>query len=407
MKALRSWLAYRLFASRIRGSFSSAFGGLTESSRESSGVTGLPSALYLHIPFCRRRCSFCSFFSVEADPADSGETGRYMEGLERELDLFIARGKRVDEIFIGGGTPALAGERLLSLICRLRKQWPEAPVSVELAPEDLLPQTTALPGGKASLLDVGCSRVSIGVQSFQPALAEASGRCGSLSAGLPELLPPWIDAFPDLNLDLMYALPGQSLKDIEADARLIKQLAPPLVTWYPLITTGALGWKGFRRYRLFHDAVSDALKDRYERVSPWSFTVSNAVAQKRIPIHGEYLSRNGSIYALGAGTFSMTGCSFSSKPFSVEEYLVMLEKNPNHEPVSFSRRVPPFLFNRFRYLMTLFSMEEDGRAPERVDRFISSFAGLSLPEEDTLFFLSLLMRDFLGGVDCLRTNMMK
>lgn len=161
-------------------------------------------SLYAHVPFCARKCSYCAFYSE----ASSGELiERYVRALVRELEL-IAADLRPRTIYFGGGTPSLLNlrqwERILGAVARLRldglEEW-----TVECNPA-----TVSL--DKARLLrSGGVNRLSMGVQTLNEALLERLGRVHTREMAFKSFDILRQAGFDNLNLDLMFAIPGQTL----------------------------------------------------------------------------------------------------------------------------------------------------------------------------------------------------
>lgn len=191
-----------------------------------------PLALYIHIPWCTRKCPYCDFNSHEVRSGIPEED--YVDALiaDLEQDLPSAWGRTVESIFIGGGTPSLfspaAIDRLLSDI---RARLPLAPgleVTMEANPG------TLERGRLAEVRAAGVNRLSLGVQSFDDRLLERIGRIHDGAAARRAAGEIHAAAFESWNLDLMYGLPGQSVEPAIADIRAAMELQPPHVSHYQL-----------------------------------------------------------------------------------------------------------------------------------------------------------------------------
>ena len=190
-----------------------------------------PLALYVHLPWCVRKCPYCDFNSHavrEAIPA-----GEYVEALLRDLeqDLPLAWGRVVHSVFIGGGTPSLFAaaeiERLLSGIRGRLRLAPDAEITLEANPG------TTERDSFAAYRDAGVNRVSLGVQSFDDAALERIGRIHG-GAEASAALEAALTDIGNVNVDLMYGLPGQSVEQAVADVRRATSLAPPHLSHYQL-----------------------------------------------------------------------------------------------------------------------------------------------------------------------------
>jgi oxygen-independent coproporphyrinogen-3 oxidase len=179
------------------------------------------------VPFCASTCDFCAFYQTA--PTAAG-VRRYLDGVAAEAALVDWPG-RVDTVFWGGGTPGLLspadlgrlGETVGERLGGGPEEW-----TVELAPASVTPARLAV------LRGMGVTRVSLGVQSFQPALLEALGRQHTREQVLRAHDRVRAAGFPSVNLDLMFALPGQTESDWAADVDAAVALAPDHLSTYCL-----------------------------------------------------------------------------------------------------------------------------------------------------------------------------
>ena len=167
--------------------------------------------LYLHVPFCARTCDFCPFYQEAPRKAD---LLRYLEGMERSL-LSAPCDPPAATAFWGGGTPGLLPLEALERLGRamLAANGGQAPAewTVEMAPATVQKDRLRL------LRDLGVNRISMGVQTFQPAILEALGRIHSLKQVRRSIELLHHEGFRPFNLDLMFAVPGQTLGQWESD----------------------------------------------------------------------------------------------------------------------------------------------------------------------------------------------
>lgn len=190
-----------------------------------------PLTLYVHIPWCVRKCPYCDFNSHEAR-ADIPEA-EYLDALEADIQFALPQiwGRRIASIFFGGGTPSLlsaAGlDRLLTTIRTLLPLQPDAEITLEANPG------TAEAGKFAAFRAAGINRLSLGIQSFDDRHLQALGRIhdGDEARRAIELAARHFDNF---NLDLMYGLPGQSLAEALADVDTALGFAPTHLSCYQL-----------------------------------------------------------------------------------------------------------------------------------------------------------------------------
>ncbi|MEY4911803.1 MAG: hypothetical protein RL761_1466 [Pseudomonadota bacterium] len=203
-----------------------------------------PLSLYIHLPWCLKKCPYCDFNSHEApSTASSGVTKvgglspeleqRYVDAVIADLDasLPLIWGRPVHSIFIGGGTPSLFSpasiDRLLGDIRARVKLDPDCEITLEANPGTF--EKNRFKAFRAA----GVTRLSIGVQSFNDGHLKALGRVHD-SAQAFAAVEEAAQSFDAFNLDLMYALPGQSIADLERDVQTALSLAPPHISIYHL-----------------------------------------------------------------------------------------------------------------------------------------------------------------------------
>jgi oxygen-independent coproporphyrinogen-3 oxidase len=185
-----------------------------------------PLGLYLHVPFCASTCDFCAFYQVTPT---AGTVEGFISGVGGEAGL-IAWDRPVTTMFWGGGTPGLLAPRQLEALARqLRvpatadREW-----TVELAPASVTEDRLRV------LRDLGVTRISLGVQSFRPELLAALGRQHAPAQVYRAYERIRARGFGSVNLDLMFALPGQDESDWTADLGEALALAPDHLSTYCL-----------------------------------------------------------------------------------------------------------------------------------------------------------------------------
>ncbi|MCC9005806.1 radical SAM family heme chaperone HemW [Pseudomonas putida] len=203
------------------------------SSPGAAAFTSLPPlALYIHIPWCVRKCPYCDFNSHAAGPELPEDA--YVSALLDDLDQELAavQGRPISSIFFGGGTPSLFSANALGRLLRgVEQRIPFAP-DIEITLE-ANPGTFEQDKFKA-YRQTGINRLSIGVQSFQPAKLEALGRIHNGDEAVRAAGMARAAGFDNFNMDLMHGLPDQSLDDALGDLRQAIDLGPTHLSWYQL-----------------------------------------------------------------------------------------------------------------------------------------------------------------------------
>jgi oxygen-independent coproporphyrinogen-3 oxidase len=191
-----------------------------------------PLALYIHIPWCVRKCPYCDFNSHAAGPTLPEE--EYVDALLADLDVDLrhVHGRPLTSIFFGGGTPSLFSDRALGrLLAGVERRVAFAPdieITLEANPGTF--EQAKFKGYRA----LGINRLSIGVQSFQEAKLKALGRIHDGNEAIRAADMARAAGFDNFNLDLMHGLPEQSIEDALFDLRTAIAQAPTHLSWYQL-----------------------------------------------------------------------------------------------------------------------------------------------------------------------------
>ena len=191
-----------------------------------------PLSLYVHLPWCIRKCPYCDFNSHEI-AADQAPQDDYLGALTADLDaaLPLIWGRTVHSIFIGGGTPSLftpaAIDRLLADLRARLKLAPDCEITLEANPG------TFEKDRFRAYRQAGVNRLSLGVQSFDDQALRALGRVHDRAQALAAAQEA-AQCFETFNLDLMYGLPGQDMAGLDADLQQALALQPPHLSIYHL-----------------------------------------------------------------------------------------------------------------------------------------------------------------------------
>ena len=186
-----------------------------------------PLGLYVHVPFCASTCDFCAFYQVK--PTAEGIDG-FLDGITLEASL-VHWPRPVTTVFWGGGTPGLLsptalrrlGEKVLACCGGRPEEW-----TVEMAPASVTAARLAV------LKELGVTRISMGAQSFQPALLDGLGRMHTREQIHQAYARVRAAGFASVNIDLMFALPGQTEAEWLADVAEARALAPDHLSTYCL-----------------------------------------------------------------------------------------------------------------------------------------------------------------------------
>ncbi|MCH7780737.1 MAG: coproporphyrinogen III oxidase family protein, partial [Acidobacteria bacterium] len=288
-----------------------------EAALDRAATTDVPLGLYLHIPFCRKRCKFCYFRVYTDKNADDVET--YLDALAREIALYADRpglgGRQFEFVYFGGGTPSfISSKQLRSLIERISKHW-----SWDRAREvtfECEPGTLSEPK-LHTLRDLGITRLSLGVENFGDEILAENGRA-HLSAEVYKSWD-WITAvdFPNVNIDLISGMVGETWDrwrdtvrkaiDLGPDSLTVYQMELPFNTVY---SQDALGGSGIAvadwdTKRAWHDWAFDQFEQNGYEVSS-SYTVLKKTSKARF-VYRDSLWHGADLLGIGVSSFSHIG----------------------------------------------------------------------------------------------------
>jgi len=200
----------------------------------SLNLTALPPlSLYIHFPWCVRKCPYCDFNSHEAKEGGAFPEQEYLDAVRADIEMALPLiwGRKIHTIFIGGGTPSLmsaAGlDRLMSDVRTLLPLEPDTEITMEANPGTF--EAEKFKSYRAS----GVNRLSIGIQSFNPRHLKALGRIHDDNEA-KRAIEIALANFDNFNLDLMYALPSQTLEEARQDLETAMSFKPPHLSLYHL-----------------------------------------------------------------------------------------------------------------------------------------------------------------------------
>ena len=288
---------------------------------------GAPLGIYIHIPFCRKRCHFC-YFKVYTGK-DSAEIDRYLQTVVRELELYAAKpflgGRRPSFIYFGGGTPSYISTRQLSVLVDGMKRllpWDRAEeITFECEPG------TITEGKLEILREIGVTRLSLGIENFDEEILQANGR----AHGAKEIDRSYQFAraagFPQINIDLIAGMMGETETNWRECVRRAIALAPDSITVYqmevPYNTTIS---REMRILNQFVAPVADWPTKRrwvdyaFSELENAGYTIASAYTAVRDPSRSRFLYRDllwtgADMMGLGVASFShVNGTHFQNEP---------------------------------------------------------------------------------------------
>jgi oxygen-independent coproporphyrinogen-3 oxidase len=287
--------------------------------------------LYIHVPFCVKKCNYCSFYSV---PLKEELVSRYLAALAREMEmrarLLFPEERPVDSIFIGGGTPTcLSGEDLAGILENVSSFFNVAggaEITVEANPGTL--QENKL----RDLKNAGVNRLSIGFQACCRGLLETLGRIHSYSGAAEFFRKARRAGFDNINVDLIYGIPGQSLEQWKSCLVRVAGLGPDHISAYGLqLEDGTPLWRRVREgdpEPCPEDLEADmylVLIDTLTAFGYIHYEVSNFALPGKICRHNLRYWRNLPYLGLGPAAHSYLDGRRSACEPSLDGYLEKLE----------------------------------------------------------------------------------
>ena len=309
-------------------------------------LTALPPlSLYVHLPWCAKKCPYCDFNSHEA----RGEVpeAAYVDALLNDLamEMPLVWGRTLSSVFVGGGTPSLfsadALDRLLSGVRALTGLAPDVEVTLEANPG------TVERGRFADYRAIGINRLSIGVQSLDDEKLRVLGRIHSADEARRAVAEARAAGFDDLNLDLMYALPGQDLAGAMRDVEGALALEPTHLSCYELTLEPNTRFAKFPPENLPDDDarfdMQEAILARLSRAGFERYEISAFARPGRRSVHNLNYWLFGDYLGIGAGAHAKLSFADSGeirRRWKVKHPTRYLETAGTQESVGGGRRDP-------------------------------------------------------------------
>lgn len=334
------------------------------------------AGIYIHIPFCRKRCHYCDFFKS----TDFSQKARLLEGLKRELESRVSELERdeINTIYLGGGTPSvLQIDELKDLLEIIRQNYtvsPTAEITMEANPDDLSQAKLS------ALRSVGFNRLSMGVQSFSESDLKLMNRRHSVLQAIQSVKWAKKAGFSNISIDLIYGLPNQSLEEWEQNVRIAIELDVQHISAYNLT---------YHEGTVFYDQLKKGiLKELPDELSLLQFELLIRILKEAGFEHyeisnfckpGLYSQHNSSYWkskkylGIGPSAHSYDLLSRRWNVSSISKYLNGLE---NNEPYSETE----ILTDQDRYndyiitgLRTIWGISEDFIESEFPDKYLIHF----------------------------------
>ena len=286
--------------------------------------------LYVHIPFCKSICNFCPYCKVKYN---EDVCSRYIDALIDEIHLVGSQHigkKEVTSLYFGGGTPALAANRLGEIISAINERFIITEgIGLELHPENVTPETLSI------LKDAGVTKISIGIQSFQNKYQNILGRNAVDASRLKEALRKV--PFETVSMDFIFALPSQTFDDLKSDIDTAFEIGANHIAIYPFIdftftSSNVKAMPKKEKKKLLDEITLYCAEKGYKRDSIWTF--SNEPNAKY-----SSMTRD-NFLGFGCSATTLLKEQFKINTFSVDEYCKRISerKLPTSLTIRFSLR---------------------------------------------------------------------
>lgn len=287
------------------------------------------AGIYIHIPFCKRRCIYCDFFST----TQSEKKSAYVRALCRELEMRqdYVGGEEIETIYLGGGTPSQLTEEelkaIFSSIYHIYKVKTNAEITLEANPDDLTLEYVAM------LRQLPVNRISMGIQTFQEETLKLLHRRHTATQAIEAFRRCREAGFRNISIDLMYGLPGETLETWKEDLRQAIDLRPEHISAYHLIYEEDTALWKLREQHQVEEADEDlsvslfeTLIDRLTEAGYQHYEISNFCMPGLHSRHNSSYWTGKKYLGCGPSAHSFNGVSRQWNVASLEGYIKGVEE---------------------------------------------------------------------------------
>ena len=282
------------------------------------------AGIYIHIPFCKRRCIYCDFFST----TQSEKKSEYVHALVRELEIRkdYLDNEEIETIYLGGGTPSQLSqeelEEIFAYIYKVYKVTPDAEITLEANPDDLTPEYVSM------LRGLPINRISMGIQTFQEETLKLLHRRHTAQRAIEAFKRCREAGFQNISIDLMYGLPGETLETWEQDLQQAIALHPEHISAYHLIYEEGTALWNLREQNKVEEAEEElsltlfkTLIERLTKAGYQHYEISNFCLPGLHSRHNSSYWTGKKYLGCGPSAHSFDGTSRQWNVSSLEQYL--------------------------------------------------------------------------------------
>ena len=288
------------------------------------------AGIYIHIPFCKRRCIYCDFFST----TQSEKKAEYVHALARELEMRkdYVGDEEIETIYLGGGTPSQLSqeelEEIFAYIYKVYKVAPDAEITLEANPDDLTPEYVSM------LRTLPVNRISMGIQTFQEETLKLLHRRHTAQQAIEVFRRCREAGFQNISIDLMYGLPGETLETWEQDLQQAVDLRPEHISAYHLIYEEGTTLWNLREQNKVEEAEEElsltlfkTLIERLTKAGYQHYEISNFCLPGLHSRHNSSYWTGKKYLGCGPSAHSFDGISRQWNVSSLEKYLEGIRSN--------------------------------------------------------------------------------
>lgn len=361
-------------------------------------MPGAPLSLYIHIPFCAKRCGYCDFNTYTATELGNGvDQSNFHNSLISEIELAAAQlgDRTVTTVFFGGGTPTLMGAQpLVELMGAVRNNFtlaPDVEITTEANPDTVTEELLT------ELLDSGFTRLSIGMQSTAPHVLAVLDRTHAPGASERAAKMARTSGFEHVNLDLIYGTPGETDDDLRASLETVLESGVDHISAYALIVEDGTALRRKVESGAIPAPDDDVCADRYEIIDSilsdsgmqW-YEVSNWSRPGGECFHNIAYWRNADWWGVGPGAHSHVAGTRWWNVKHPARYAAAVSgegvlRAGEEELTAEQQHIEGVMLGvRMRGGIPLTDLTHDHRSPERIDQVTSQLLAAELIDEKAL-----------------------
>lgn len=340
-------------------------------------------SLYIHIPFCNRKCNYCDFYILTNMP---NQYERYTEYIVKELKLY--KKNIYDTIYFGGGTPSVLSIEQIKKIINELDYKKDSEITFELNPSNMDLEKLK------SLKELGINRLSIGMQSFNDEILKLMGREHSSLDSIKTYEDARKAGFENISIDLIFAVPTQTMEDLKNDIKMVEKLKPDHISIYSLIwEEGSMFYKKLRENKI--EKLSEDLEaDMYEyiieslkKLGYEHYEISSFCLNKKYGRHNIKYWNNKEFIGVGISASSYYDKKRFKKISKLKQYYDMIDRGLIPIDENSIENVSKLDLEKLEYIIGLRNLKDGIKYNEKDSEKISKFInqGLLILKDDRLY----------------------